>query len=102
MPPLIAPSFLAFGFGGGEIVMVLVVVLILFGGERMPELARGLGKTLREFKKATSGVEEEIKRALSEPPPVKRTTKPVVSEIATLPPPPTPPAPPPPETPPQA
>ena len=92
--PTIAPS-LAFlgGFGGGEIILVLIVVLILFGGERMPELARGLGKTIRELKKATSGVEEEIKRALHDAPPTKRTIKPVQPAIET-------PAPPPPETPP--
>jgi len=73
------PTSLAFigGFGGGEIVLVLIVVLMLFGGERMPELARGLGKMIREFKKATSGVEDEIKRALHEPPPTKRMIKPV-------------------------
>ncbi|HTJ78901.1 MAG TPA: twin-arginine translocase TatA/TatE family subunit [Rariglobus sp.] len=93
------PTFLAFigGFGGGEIVLVLIVALILFGGERMPELARGLGKTIREFKKATSGVEAEIKRALSEPPPVKRTIKPVTEEAPEIPPAQEPPAP---ETPP--
>jgi sec-independent protein translocase protein TatA len=78
------------GFGGGEMVLVLIVVLILFGGERMPELARGLGKTLREIKKATSGVEDEIKRALAEPPPPSRyTIKPAASEVSALPPTPT-------------
>jgi sec-independent protein translocase protein TatA len=92
------------GFGGGEMVLVLIVVLILFGGERMPELARGLGKTLRELKKATSGVEDEIKRALAEPPPPSRyTIKPAPSEVSALPPAPTtPPAQEPPtETPPR-
>jgi len=91
------------GIGGGEIILVLVIVLILFGGERMPELARSLGKTLREIKKATSGVEDEIKRALSEPPPPTRyTIKPVQPGISS--PPPSPPAPshqePPPQEPP--
>lgn len=76
------------GIGGGEIILVLIIVLILFGGERMPELARSLGKTLREIKKATSGVEDEIKRALAEPPPPgRRTIKPVTPEISALPPP---------------
>ena len=81
------PTSLAFigGFGGGEIVLVLIVVLILFGGERMPELARGLGKAIREFKKATSGVEAEIKRALNEAPPVKRTIKPAAEQSTTPP-----------------
>ena len=83
------PLYLALfgGIGGGEVILVLIIVLLLFGGERMPELARSLGKTLREIKKATSGVEDEIKRALAEPPPAKNTIKPVSPEVAALPPP---------------
>lgn len=69
-------SLFAFmGFGGGEVVVIFLIVLLLFGGQRMPELARGLGKAIREFKKATAGVEEELKRALAEPPP-DRSIKP--------------------------
>ena len=54
------------GVGGPEMVLIFVVVLVLFGGQKLPEFARGLGKTMREFKKAASGVEEEFKRALEE------------------------------------
>ncbi len=54
------------GLGGPEMVVIFIIVLILFGGNKMPEFARGLGKTIREFKKAASGVEEEFKRALEE------------------------------------
>jgi sec-independent protein translocase protein TatA len=54
------------GIGGPEMVLILVVVLVLFGGRKLPELARGLGKSMKEFKKAASGVEEEFKRALEE------------------------------------
>ncbi|HSY54134.1 MAG TPA: twin-arginine translocase TatA/TatE family subunit [Opitutaceae bacterium] len=61
-----------FDFGGTEILVIMVVVLIFFGGEKLPGLARGLGKAIREFKKATSGIEEEFKRAMEEPP--KRPT----------------------------
>ena len=57
--------------GGGELILIFLVVLMLFGGEKMPELARGVGKTLREIKKATAGVEEQIKQAMAEPPPPK-------------------------------
>ena len=49
-----------------EMLLIFVVVLMLFGGEKLPEFARGLGKTMREFKKAASGVEEEFKRAMEE------------------------------------
>jgi len=47
-------------------VLIFVVVLVLFGGQKLPEFARGLGKSIREFKKAAAGVEEEFKRALEE------------------------------------
>lgn len=55
------------GLGGGEMMLIFFVILILFGGKRLPELARGLGKSVREFKKATAGMEDEIKRVLEEP-----------------------------------
>jgi sec-independent protein translocase protein TatA len=56
------------GIGGPELLMIFFVILLLFGGDKLPELARGLGKSVREFKKATSGVEAEIKKALEAPP----------------------------------
>ncbi len=54
------------GLGGPEMVLILVIVLVLFGGDKLPDFARGLGKSIREFKKAATGVEEEFKRALEE------------------------------------
>src|SRR5829696_6532175 len=54
------------GVGTPEMMLIFVVVLVLFGGQKLPEFARGLGKSMREFKKAASGVEEEFKRALEE------------------------------------
>src|SRR3954465_14604475 len=59
-------AFLVDSLGGSEVMMIFVIVLVLFGGQKLPEFARGLGKTIREFKKAASGVEEEFKRALEE------------------------------------
>jgi len=52
--------------GGPEIMLIMVVVLIFFGGEKMPGFARGLGKAVRELKKAASDVENEFKRAIDE------------------------------------
>lgn len=52
------------GLGGSEMLMIFVIILVLFGGQKLPEFARGAGKLIREFKKASSGVEEEFKRAL--------------------------------------
>jgi sec-independent protein translocase protein TatA len=91
--------------GGGEVLVVLLLVLLLFGGDKMPQLAKGIGKSLREFKKAAGAVEEEFKRALDEvpdsPPPgraaptVPRNELPVNRVFPPFPPPP-PSAPPPP------
>lgn len=51
--------------GGGEIMLILAVVLLLFGGKKLPELARGLGKGIREFKDASDGVKREIHRNIN-------------------------------------
>jgi sec-independent protein translocase protein TatA len=55
--------------GGWEIVLILAVVLILFGAKKLPELAKGLGTGIKEFKKATRDVTEELHSAMEEPPP---------------------------------
>ena len=56
-------------FGGWEIVLILAVVLILFGAKKLPELAKGLGSGIKEFKKATREVTDEISTAMDETPP---------------------------------
>jgi sec-independent protein translocase protein TatA len=53
----------AFGLGGMEVVLILAVVLILFGAKKIPELAKGLGSGIKEFKKATKEVTDEIHNA---------------------------------------
>ena len=45
--------------GGGEIFIVLVIILLLFGAKRIPDLARGLGKGIKEFKDAKGGIEKD-------------------------------------------
>ena len=45
---------------GQEIFIVMIVVLLLFGANKIPEIARGLGKGMREFKKATDDIKKEI------------------------------------------
>lgn len=47
--------------GPWEIVLIFVVLLLVFGGKKLPELARGLGQGLKEFKKAKEEIKEEIK-----------------------------------------
>ena len=61
--------------GGWEIVLILAVVLVLFGAKKVPELAKGLGQGIKEFKKATREVQDEISHASEDqpaPPPQKR------------------------------
>ena len=58
--------------GGWEIVLILAVVLILFGAKKLPELAKGLGSGIKEFKKATREVTDEISSAMDDTPPTPR------------------------------
>ena len=55
--------------GGWEIILILAVVLILFGAKKLPELAKGLGTGIKEFKKATREVSDEISTAMDTTPP---------------------------------
>jgi sec-independent protein translocase protein TatA len=64
-----------FDIGGPELMLILFIILLLFGANRLPELARGMGKSIREFKKAASGVEAEVRRAMEEEP-VKPSPRP--------------------------
>ena len=45
-------------FQGGELLLIFVVILLLLGPKKLPELARGLGQAIREFRKAAQGIEE--------------------------------------------
>jgi sec-independent protein translocase protein TatA len=53
--------------GGGEWVLILLVVLLLFGGTKLPQLARGLGQSVKEFKKASREDEPAAKEELKKP-----------------------------------
>jgi sec-independent protein translocase protein TatA len=50
------------GIGAQELLLILLIILLLFGARKIPEIARGLGKSVAEFKKGTKDIEEEIKR----------------------------------------
>jgi sec-independent protein translocase protein TatA len=51
---------------GETAIIILIVVVLLFGGSKLPELARGLGKAKKEFKKASEEVEDEVRSAVEE------------------------------------
>jgi sec-independent protein translocase protein TatA len=49
------------GIGAQELLLILLIILLLFGARKIPEIARGLGKSVAEFKKGTKDMEDEIK-----------------------------------------
>lgn len=53
--------------GAPEIIFIVLIVLLLFGGKKIPELMRGLGKGVRSFKEGMNDIESEIKRPLDTP-----------------------------------
>ena len=55
-----------FGLGAPEIILILFIILLLFGAKKLPELAKGLGKGINEFKKASNEIKEEVEKAATE------------------------------------
>ncbi|MEN8247355.1 MAG: twin-arginine translocase TatA/TatE family subunit [Bacteroidota bacterium] len=53
-------TLFAFSLGGPEVFIVLFAILLLFGAKKIPELARGMGRGIREFKDATKEIKDEI------------------------------------------
>jgi sec-independent protein translocase protein TatA len=71
------PAFIQ-GIGGPELLIILVIILLLFGSKKLPELARGLGRSMKEFKKATQDVQQDFQEAMDAADP----QKPVAGEAA--------------------
>ena len=61
-------SLLIFNLGAGEIILIALVVLLLFGGKKIPELMRGLGKGVRSFKNGMNEIEKDIEETGDEKP----------------------------------
>ncbi|MEY4916249.1 MAG: hypothetical protein RL616_162 [Verrucomicrobiota bacterium] len=66
-------TIFAWAPGGGQIILILIIVLIMFGAKKIPELAKGLGKGINEFKKATKEVTDEINNPEASSPPAPKT-----------------------------
>jgi sec-independent protein translocase protein TatA len=73
-------TILAWAPGGMQVILILAIVLILFGAKKIPELAKGLGNGIKEFKKATKEVTDEINN------PANTETATTVTPIQKLPP----------------
>jgi sec-independent protein translocase protein TatA len=71
-------TIFAWAPGGMQVILILAIVLILFGAKKIPELAKGLGHGIKEFKKATKDVTDEIQNA--------DTTETIVTPVQKLPP----------------
>ena len=66
-----------FNFGTGEIIVIVLVILLLFGGRKIPELMRGLGKGVKSFKQGMNEVEDELKKSLDNDKPGSRPDNPI-------------------------
>lgn len=60
---LLASLYLFFNIGAPELFVIVLVVIIFFGSKKIPELMRGLGKGMREFKNATGEIQQEIRKS---------------------------------------
>lgn len=64
-------SLLFLNMGGYEILLIVLVILIFFGAKKIPELARGMGKGIREFKDATREITDELDSSVNDTPKAK-------------------------------
>jgi sec-independent protein translocase protein TatA len=65
------------GLGGPEVLFIGILALLMFGSKRLPELGRAFGRAMREFRRATSGVEQNLREAMREEPETPRIRPPV-------------------------
>ena len=63
---MIVPFLLFLDVGGGELLLILIAVFLLFGPKKIPEIARGIGKEMHEFQKSTKDITEEIENSKNE------------------------------------
>jgi sec-independent protein translocase protein TatA len=81
-----APLLAVLGMSGGELIIIFAVILVLFGAKKIPDFAKGLGQGIKEFKKASREVQDELERAASDshpvPPPPAPTPQPDANAVA--------------------
>jgi sec-independent protein translocase protein TatA len=78
--------FAFMGMGGTELMVVFAAILVLFGAKKIPEFAKGLGQGIKEFKKASREVTDEIQNSMDEHPAPRPTPpQPTAAPPATVP-----------------
>ena len=70
------------GLGGPELLIILAIILLLFGAKKLPELAKGLGKSMKEFKKAAQDVQDDFQEAMDSVETEEKKTPPPVAPAA--------------------
>jgi len=65
-----------FGLGPTEIIVIFLLIIILFGAKRLPELARSMGRSIKEFKHATQGLKDEFDIDKIDEPPSRKNVQP--------------------------
>ena len=71
-------------FQGGELLLIFVVILLLLGPKKLPELARGLGQAIREFRKAAQGIEETPSQPTAQPQPAQPASQAPVEPVKVV------------------
>ena len=67
--------------GGSEWILIIVVVLLMFGGKKIPELMKGLGRGVREFKDAKDNIKTEFEQGMQTPSTVEKPVQPTVTPL---------------------
>ena len=71
----IVMNILAFGIGnlgGPDLLIILLIVFVLFGAKKLPDLARSLGQSMSEFRKARQDLDDQLRNAATQPPPYQQ------------------------------
>lgn len=80
---MLSSIILFLNIGAGEMVMIVFAALMLFGGEKLPEIARGLGKGIRDFKDASDDVKREINNQINNYEPKKKEQQKLIEETSS-------------------
>jgi len=75
MNTLFQPLLAIFGLGAPELLLIFAVLILLFGATKLPALAKGLGKSIKEFKKAANETDDDSEESEKKPAPKQDTTK---------------------------